>query len=507
MTPNITQFKSLARGANVIPVFTELLADMETPVSIFAKLPRNISAFLLESAENVDNWGRYSFIGCNPRAEFRLRGNLGELAFKSGKLIRSPENAEGMEALSPLRDYLAGRKIAELPELPRFFGGAVGYFGYECVNLFEKLPPPKGEMEWDDARFGLYDDVIIFDNIHHTAKIVACAHTDDFDSLEEAYADASSRVSELIKLFRSESKAGIAESRDIDTAREVFMRSEMDGSSYMEMVERAKEYIRSGEIIQVVLSRKFGVKANITPLSAYRALRLINPSPYMFCFRDAEGSCLVGSSPETLIRLCDGKVQVRPIAGTRSRGSDKNEDIKLASELLANEKERAEHLMLVDLGRNDISRFCYAGSVQVSDFMSIERYSHVMHMVSTVNGEAKPGVDAFDALAAVFPAGTLSGAPKVRAMQIINELESCRRGPYGGAAGYIGYGGNMDMAITIRTLQMRGNALTVQAGAGIVYDSNPDAELEETRIKAQAVSKAVKIAGGIDSLAVDSIGR
>lgn len=281
----------------------------------------------------------------------------------------------------------------------------------------------------------------------------------------------------------------------------------MDGSSYMEMVERAKEYIRSGEIIQVVLSRKFGVKANITPLSAYRALRLINPSPYMFCFRDAGGSCLVGSSPETLIRLCDGKVQVRPIAGTRSRGSDKNEDIKLASELLANEKERAEHLMLVDLGRNDISRFCYAGSVQVSDFMSIERYSHVMHMVSTVNGEAKPGVDAFDALAAVFPAGTLSGAPKVRAMQIINELESCRRGPYGGAAGYIGYGGNMDMAITIRTLQMRGNALTVQAGAGIVYDSNPDAELEETRIKAQAVSKAVKIAGGIDSLAVDSIGR
>ena len=502
MTPTKTEFTELAQNANVIPVYAELLADMETPVSTFAKLDGLAECFLLESAENVDNWGRYSFIGCNPSAVFTLNGKKSVLKFSDSEEIKS-ESELGIGPLAPLREYIAGRRPADVKGLPRFFGGAVGYFGYECVGLFEKLPEPKGEKIWDDARFALYDDIIVFDNLRHTAKIVACAHTEKFATPEAAYDDAVARVERLSKIFKS--------ARPVKPAREasakrIRLSSNMPREDFIEMVEKAKDYIKYGEAIQIVPSQKFSAVSDIDPLSAYRALRLINPSPYMFCLKMPDG-CLVGSSPETLLRFGDGKAEVRPIAGTRRRGSDENEDMRLADELLSNQKERAEHLMLVDLGRNDLSRFCRSGSVQVGDFMKIERYSHVMHLVSDISGIPREGADAFDALAAAFPAGTLSGAPKIRAMEIINELEPERRGPYGGAVGYLGYGGNMDLAITIRTLQMRGGKVSVQAGAGIVFDSDPESEYEETRMKSRAVSRALEMADGIDTLDVTEAGR
>ena len=502
MTPTKTEFTALAENANVIPVYAELLADMETPVSTFAKLDGFDECFLLESAENIDNWGRYSFIGCNPEAVFTLNGRHSVLKFADSSEIKSTSE-DGLAPLAPLRDYLEGRKPARLAGLPRFFGGAVGYFGYECVGLFERMPEPKGKAVWDDARFAVYNDIIIFDNLRHTAKIVACAHTDKFDSPEAAYEDAVKRVEKLSAVFKSPR-------REIPAAKSpaapIKLKSNMAHEDFVEMVEKAKDYIKYGEAIQIVPSQKFSAEATVEPLAAYRALRLINPSPYMFCLKTPE-SCLVGSSPETLLRFSDGKAEVRPIAGTRRRGKDENEDMKLADELLSNEKERAEHLMLVDLGRNDLSRICRAGSVQVGDFMKIERYSHVMHLVSDVSGIVSDGVDAFDALAAAFPAGTLSGAPKIRAMEIINELEPERRGPYGGAVGYIGFGGNMDLAITIRTLQIRDGVMSVQAGAGIVFDSDPESEYEETRMKSRAVARALETAAGIDSLDISNLAR
>ena len=488
MKPNIDQFKKYVLQANVIPVYAEVLADMETPVSVFSKIEQAQTSFLLESAEKIGKWGRYSFIGHSPKAIFSLRGRKSELRFGNGNVVKS-SSGDNLVPLAPLREYLASRRIMRIPELPDFVGGAVGYFGYECIGLFEKMPEPKTSPEMDDAFFGIYDDIIIFDNIKHTAKIVACANIDEFADVESAYANACERIEKNIELFRKPRNAKL-NCREIG---EIKFQSNVGREEFCAMVEKCKDYIMQGEAIQIVPSRKFFTTVPIDALSAYRALRMINPSPYMFCLKMGNAH-LVGSSPETLIRFCDGKANVRPIAGTRRRGKDENEDMALASELLSNEKERAEHLMLVDLGRNDISKFCEAGSVQVGDFMSIERYSHVMHLVSDISGEVMKGKDAFDALAAVFPAGTLSGAPKIRAMQVINELEPECRGCYGGAVGYIGYGGNMDMAITIRSLQMCNGITSIQAGAGIVFDSDAELEYEETRIKSEAVARAIESA-------------
>ncbi len=494
MKPTKSEFIKLAKDANVVCVFGELLADMETPVSTFAKVVDMPNAFLLESAESVENWGRFSFIGFKPKAIFRLRDGKSELKFESGKVEVLDKNP-----LESLRGYLNSRKIAKSEELPEFVGGAVGYFGYECVNLFERLPAPKTQALWDDAYLGIYDDIIIFDNFRHTVKFLACANIDEFDNPDAAYDDAVARVKKLMEIYRSPRK----ELKKSPENLRIKMKSNMPKDDYLNMVETAKEYVRSGEIIQVVLSQEFESDAKVDVLSAYRALRFINPSPYMFCLKSGD-NCLVGSSPETLVRFSHGKAYVSPIAGTSKRGKTQREDMELADRLLSNPKERAEHLMLVDLGRNDISRFCEPGSVQVNEFMNIQRYSHVMHLVSHITGEVKKGVDAFDALKATFPAGTLSGAPKVRAMQIINELETTRRGPYGGSAGYIAYGGAMDMAITIRTLQIRAGKLSVRAGGGIVYDSDPEMEYEETRAKSGAVAKAIEAASKIE-LDTDSI--
>lgn len=490
MEPTLSKFKEYSAGANLVPVYTELLADFTTPVATFAKAASKRGAFLLESAESIDNWGRYSFIGFEPAAVFTLKGSESRLEFAGGKAVVS---APGESPLEPLKKYIASRKICRMENLPEFFGGAVGYFSYETVSLFERLPAPKTESLWADASFGIYDDVIIFDNVRHTVKIVACARLDEFPTAEEAYADASKRVARLVDFY----KAAPAQMPSAKASGPIKMKSEMPRADYCEMVEKAKEYIKCGEIIQAVLSQEFTADAKVDPVSAYRALRFINPSPYMFCLKIGDDS-LVGSSPETLIRFAGGKAYVSPIAGTRKRGETPAKDIALADELLSNEKERAEHLMLVDLGRNDISRFCVPGSVQVGEFMTVQRYSHVMHLVSRISGDVKSGADAFDALAAAFPAGTLSGAPKVRAMQIINELEPSARGPYGGAVGYISYGGSMDMAITIRTLQIKNGVLSVRAGAGIVYDSDPEMEYEETRAKAMAVAKAIEAASKLE---------
>ena len=485
MKPALEEFKKYSQKHNVIPVYAELLADAETPVSAFSKIAEREDAFLLESAENANDYGRYSFIGFEPKAVFEIGEDKSVLKFKDGRVFRSEETSS---PLSPLRSYLKTRNAAEIEGLPRFFGGAAGYFSYEAVNLFERLPEPKNASAFKTARLGIFDELAIFDNIRHTIKILACAHTDEFDAPEAAYNHACKRIERLIKIFHENAKISFCES-----SKPIKFVPNMPKDGFLEIVDKAKEYIKQGEIIQVVLSQEFSSDADVDALSAYRALRFINPSPYMFCFKSGNNA-LVGSSPETLVRFENGKVFTSPIAGTRKRGKTEAEDIALADELLSDEKERAEHLMLVDLGRNDISKVCVAGSVQVGEYMSIRRYSHVMHLVSQVEGEAKKGIDAFDVLAATFPAGTLSGAPKVRAMQIINELEPSARGAYGGCVGYIGYNGQMDMAITIRTLQITGGKLSVRAGAGIVYDSESEKEYEETRSKARAVARAIEAA-------------
>ncbi len=490
MTPSKDEFIRSAKLHNVVPVFAELIADMQTPVSVFAKIEAaSDECFLLESAENIDNWGRYCFIGRRPRAIFTLNGRRGVLEFADGRRVEA-ESEDGLGPLSPLRDHLSGRSVAHVDGLPHFVGGAVGYFGYECAGLFEKLPKPKGGRVWDDARFALYDDLIIFDNLRHRASIVACAHIDEFENAAAAYDDAAARIRALSEVFNSVMPP---ERPRVALSDEIKLKSNFGRDEFIEAVEKAKECIRQGEIIQIVPSQKFSAKAEVNPVAVYRALRLINPSPYMYFFK-AASKYIVGSSPETLLRFRDGRAEVRPIAGTRRRGADQLEDMRLADELLSDEKERAEHLMLVDLGRNDLAKFCEAGSVQVSSFMSVERYSHVMHIVSDVSGFAQKGMDAFDAFRAVFPAGTLSGAPKIRAMEIINELENERRGPYGGAVGYIGYGGSMDLAITIRTLLVAEGQMSVQAGAGIVYDSDAEKEYEETRMKARALERSLQLA-------------
>ncbi len=498
MTPNKDQFIELAKSANVIPVYAELYADMQTPVCAFAKLLDARDCFLLESAENSDKWGRYSFIGRGAHAKFTISEGRGELRFKSGKKIFS---SDGESPFNPMRSYLKSRKLAHIDGLPSFVGGAVGYIGYECVSFFERLPEPKGSSAVPDASLAFFDEIVIFDNARHTAKILACAHVDEFDSPEAAYEYARSKVRSLAEIF---SYSGRSEFSLGSSDKKIELKANMTKSEYENMVRAGKKYISEGDIIQVVLSQKFSAEADINPLSAYRALRLINPSPYMFCVKSGD-SCLVGSSPETMLRFSPSRAELRPIAGTRRRGNGDAEDAALCDDLLSNEKERAEHLMLVDLGRNDLSRFCRAGSVSVSDFMTVEKYSHVMHLVSTVRGIPEEGTDAFDALAAAFPAGTLSGAPKIRAMEIINELEPERRGAYGGAVGYFGYGGDMDLAITIRTLQINKGRLTVQAGAGIVYDSDPEFEYEETRMKVRAVTEAIERAASLENFDPSSL--
>ena len=484
--PDFNEFCRLADQGNLIPVYREFVADMETPVSVLSHFADEPDVFLFESVEGGERFGRYSFIGLHPRAVFTIENGRPFLHDAAGKKALDVVG----NAFFSLREVLAGDKAVAVPGLPPLFGGAVGYLGYECVNLFERLPEPKYTgSEQLEAAFMLTDEMIIFDNVRHTAMISVCARLEESADLRDAYDNAVSRIEALHDRMRS-----LGRGRNVCTPRlPVKFEGNMSRGEFTKMVEKAKQYITDGEIIQVVLSQKFTAPLTIAPFHIYRALRLINPSPYTFFLKTA-GRILIGSSPETMVKLTDGVAALRPIAGTRKRGGDEAADRKNADELLKDEKERAEHLMLVDLGRNDLGRIAAPGSVQVRDFMKIERYSHVMHLVSNVEAIAAPGVDAFDLVKATFPAGTLSGAPKIRAMQIINELEPVSRGPYGGAVGYISNTGNLDLAITIRTLVIENNRISIQAGAGIVYDSDPDKEYDETINKAAAVFKSLQLA-------------
>ncbi|MEI6971876.1 MAG: anthranilate synthase component I [bacterium] len=473
MFPDIKEYERLAGDYNLIPVYGETLADSETPVSVLARFAANTNVFLLESMEGGETWGRYSFVGVDPQL-----------------LLEADHSAGRTGSLDGLRDVYKGVRVAPVAGLPRFCGGAVGFIGYEGICEFERMPAPRQSQAGARpcSRFLKADCIIVFDNVRHTLKVVVSSRPNDSASPAEAYRAAVARIEAVEEILRRP-----APRQDDTVVDHAEFSCNMSKEQFCSMVTAAKKYIVAGDVIQVVLSQKFSAQSQVKPFQAYRALRLLNPSPYTFFLKIGDQT-LVGSSPEVMVRLTGNRVELRPIAGTRPRGSNEQEDRRLADELLSDEKEKAEHVMLVDLGRNDVGRIAVPGSVQVREYMVIERYSHVMHLVSHVEGLLRKEFDACDVIRASFPAGTLSGAPKIRAMEIIRELEPEPRGIYGGAVGYIGYDGNIDLAITIRTLEMRKGQVAVQAGAGVVYDSDPVKEFEETHHKARGMQRAVRIA-------------
>jgi anthranilate synthase component 1 len=485
-TPSLADFLELSRRGNLVPVFREILADTETPVSAFLKTARGEHAFLLESVVGGDRWGRYSFLGSEPAAIFTSRGTTVSLA-EHGKPARTLHADDPLEAL---RTMLAGYRAVPIAGLPRFFGGAVGYIAYDAVRFFEqlpsRLPDPLGLPEF---YFIVPASMLVFDNVAQSIKVVANVDLrDPATDPRAAYAQAVARIDELVARLAAPLTLPAA----LPTSSESpVVTANMTPSEYAAIVDRAKEYICAGDVIQVVLAQRLATKLRAAPFDVYRALRTVNPSPYMFYLRLGEQT-LVGSSPEVMARVEDGELTVRPIAGTSPRGTQEMEDRELERKLLADPKEIAEHVMLLDLGRNDVGRVAEVGSVEVTERLVIERYSHVMHIVSNVRGTLAAGRDCFDAFRATFPAGTLSGAPKIRAMEIIEELEPVRRGVYGGAVGYFGFGGTMDTCIAIRTMLVKDGMVYVQAGAGIVADSDPEREHAECLNKARGMLQALK---------------
>lgn len=486
ITPDFDTFEKLSYQGNLIPIYQEVLADLETPVSVLMKLRSRAYAFLLESMEGGEKWGRYTFLGADPAILFKVQGEEC-LISKNGdqKKIKHRGNP-----LKILKDILDRYRPVQVEGLPRFYGGAVGFLGYEMVRYLERLPahPPKDYPE--DAVFMITDTLIIFDNLRHTMKLVACLHIQEGDDPALVYQEGLRKINSMKELLENPQAKSAS---DPPLKAIPSLTSNMTQEAFREMVRKAKSYIVNGDILQVVLSQRFEGEQDLDPIDFYRALRYINPSPYLF-FLKFEDLFLIGSSPEILVRLEEGRVEVRPIAGTRPRGADEEEEQRLMKELVEDPKERAEHIMLVDLGRNDLGRIAAIGTVQVPELMVVERYSHVMHLVSHVQAELAAGKDGFDVLAATFPAGTLTGAPKIRAMEIIHELEPSARGSYGGAVGYFSFSGNLDFCITIRTIMLKGNKIFVQAGAGIVADSDPEFEYQESLSKAKGMLKAVQLA-------------
>lgn len=478
-------FFSLTQKGNLIPVYKEIMADMDTPVSAFRKIDDGQFSYLLESIEGGEKWGRYSFLGSAPSVVIRSKGNLVE-TISDGITVQQ----ETSDPLGCVKELLAQFTPVEVDGLPRFFGGAVGYLGYDMVRHFESLTSHKPALlDAYDSYFLITDTIVIFDTMRQKIKVVSNAHLSGDISPSDAYDRATEKIEAIIGLLRSPLPQQAAPA----TGNPIRFISNISRASFEDSVEKAKEYVRSGDIIQVVLSQRFSGELTADPLDIYRVLRTLNPSPYMFFLR-LNDTVIAGASPEVMVRKEGERVELRPIAGTRPRGTTPDDDARLADELLADPKECAEHVMLVDLGRNDLGRVCTTGSVNVSELMLIERYSHVMHIVSNVQGQLSADRDAFDLVRATFPAGTLSGAPKVRAMQIIDELEPVRREIYGGAVGYFSFSGNMDLAIAIRTLVIKDGKVHLQAGAGIVADSDPAAEWQETVNKGMAVMRAVEIA-------------
>lgn len=488
LQPSFDVFRELAGRGNLIPVFAELTADYETPLSAFEKIGDGTPRFLLESAEATGFSGRYSFMGAQPRAVITARGRRMEVRERGGEpRVFDTET----EPLREVENYMAAFKPVRLPQLPVFSGGAVGYLAYDMVRFFEPTvpPPPPDDLGLPDLVFVVADTLVIFDHRYRLLQVVANVRVDEHADPEAAYAWARERIEEIIhKLSQplhvkpmAAAPAPVVDLPPGNTSRE----------EYMAMVSASQEYIQAGDIFQVVPSRRVSAEYTGRPVELYRALRHVNPSPYMFCLEFGEFA-LVGSSPEVHVRCINGKVDIRPIAGTRPRGATPEEDDALANDLLADEKELAEHIMLMDLARNDVGRVSEYGTVKVTDKMIIERYSHVMHIVSNVTGKLAPGRSSYDVMRATFPAGTVTGSPKVRAMQIINELEKNKRCAYAGAVGYFGFDGNHDSCIALRTVTLKDGRAYIQSGAGVVADSVPENEYTETVNKAAAALRAVQ---------------
>ena len=485
--PELEQVKELAKTYNIIPVSLEVYADLETPISIFKRLEHSKFCFLLESVEGGEKWGRYSFIGKNPFITVKGNGNLTELKFRNGKL----KTIEG-NPIEIMKDLMAQYVGAPVKNLPRFNGGAVGFFGYDTVRYFERLPNiPNDNLSIPELHFMFTDEIIAFDHLKQKLHIIVNLHVEG--SVERCYNTVVSRIKEVYSEIQTSRQilSDIPLTKRTAAGKDFEITSNVSRERFCENVNRAKEYIRNGDIFQVVLSQRLCIKTDCNPFNAYRALRTINPGPYMYYLK-FDGYILAGSSPEMLVRVEGRKVETCPIAGTRKRGMTPEQDEELESELITDEKDRAEHIMLVDLGRNDIGRVSKFGSVKVNSLMHIERFSHVMHIASNVSGELQDGVTSFDALSAVLPAGTLAGAPKIRAMEIIDELETVKRCQYGGAVGHLGFDGNLDSCITIRTIVFKDGNAYIQAGCGIVADSVPEMEFEESMNKAMALLKALK---------------
>jgi anthranilate synthase component 1 len=492
--PDKNEFIKLSKSANVIPVYKEISADLDTPVSSFLKLKKDGYAFLLESVEGQEKIARFSFLGTKPSLIFKSKGKNIEIICRDKNISVDGvcRFATDKDPLSEIERLMSGLKPASVKGLPRFYGGFVGFMGYDAVRFFEDIPDKNpDELKVPDSVFMLTDTILAFDHINHTIKIISnCILPKD------------ARKASLLKSYRAAVKKIDAVEQDLfkpladkermkkKSARKIKITSNFAKSGFCGIVNESKEYIRSGDIIQVVLSQRFKAEIKKASFDVYRTLRSLNPSPYMF-FLKMEDVTLIGSSPELLVRCEDGLVQTRPIAGTRKRGSDEDRDKALEKELLSDEKEKAEHLMLVDLGRNDIGRVCKPGTVKVNNFMSVERYSHVMHLVTDVTGKLDKKYGSFDCLRACFPAGTVSGSPKVRAMEIIDGLENTKRGPYAGCVGYFSFSKNLDTCITIRTILIKDKTAYIQAGAGIVADSVPGREYTETVNKAKALIEAI----------------
>ncbi len=482
--PSFSDFEKMAEKGNLIPVYQEFLADIETPVSAYLKVRDSSFSYLLESADGGSRWGRYSFIGYKPFINILSRGNDVEIQRGDQKeVIKDVKNP-----FDVLKDISKKYTPVIDDNLPPFQGGLVGYVNYDLIRKWEKLPDIEpAEKKLPESLFTASRNLIIFDHLTHMMKLVSFAYLEEGCDLKESYTRACHEVD---KIAADLSKP----IRDIDTDTGVSLtelKSNFKKEDFEEAVRKAKEYIVAGDVIQVVISQQFTSEVHGEDFQLYRQLRSVNPSPYMFYLNFGEIK-FIGASPEILVRLTDGKIELRPIAGTRPRGATDEEDLALEKDLMADPKERAEHIMLVDLGRNDAGKVAAPGSVKVPRLMEIERYSHVMHIVSRVEGTLKDDCDSFDLFMSSFPAGTVSGAPKIRAMEIISELEPDQRGPYAGAVGYFGFNGNMDFCITIRTITVSNNRLTIQAGAGIVADSDPEEEYKETIRKASATFKAIE---------------
>jgi anthranilate synthase component 1 len=486
VTPSLEDLKRMTGQGNLIPVFEEVHFDWETPISAFRKIDQGRFSFLLESAEGGEKWGRYSFLGSNPSHIFRSKGEVFEI-LKGEEVLRTGKEHDPLKAL---KEFLSDRKSVAYDSLPRFFGGAVGYGSYDLIRSFERLPALHSlDLDLFDSCFMVTDTLLVFDNVKHKIKVFANVSLEGDRPLKEAYEEAEDKIRGVAARLERNLPSP---ARSEPCPPSPFC-SNLSKSEFLEMVKKTKEYIQAGDAIQVVLSQRFSSDLHCDPFNVYRALRSVNPSPYLFYLK-MNDTVLLGASPEVMVRLEGGQMELRPLAGTRRRGKTPEEDLTLERDLLSDEKERVEHIMLVDLGRNDLGRVAETGSVKVTELMEVERYSHVMHIVSNIQASLVPEKDAFDVFRATFPAGTVSGAPKVRAMEIIEELEPVRRGPYAGAVGYFSFAGNLDTCITIRSILIKDGKAYVQVGAGIVADSDPEKEHEETLNKAHAIFRAIQLA-------------